>query len=648
MRSVFKACLVLFLMAVLVQAQTKPAPKPAPKPASKRSAVTAQEVEELRNALAGQERRIEQQQQQIQRLTDYMQKRDSELEQAKQQVQKLQASTSAAVSQSAQEQETVSALKTEVTDLKQNQTNAALSLQETQKNIQSSLENPIAIHYKGITITPGGFLAAESVWRTHALGADINTPFNSVPFDGASASHISEFFGSGRQSRISMLSEGKLGTAKLSGYVEADFLSAGVTSNNNESNSYTLRQRQAWGQAALNSGWSFTGGQMWSLVTETKSGVDNRTEALPMTIDPQYNVGFSWARQYAFRVAKNFSNNVWWAVSVENSQATLGGHLAPGQNNFILGSQGSSGGLYNPTANYSFNASPDFVTKLVFQPGWGHYEVFGLVSDFRDRIFPCGGTISATNGVLPPSVPCGSGNIPNASGAFNKDKIGGGVGLNVRGTLAHNFDIGIHALAGDGTGRYGSAGLPDVVARPDGVLVPVRNYQALGTVEYHSKRLDLYLNVGAEYEARAAYTFGGKGAGYGSPLFNNSGCYTEAPPSSTATNVDTPVSSTSTNTVGSGTVPNPGSAGTPLSGGFNPANPANCTGDTRSIWEGTIGFWYRFYSGPKGRIQWGPQYSYIDRNTWAGTGGNAITGNLLSNPNATENMFLTSFRYYLP
>ena len=86
--------------------------------------------------------------------------------------------------------------------------------------------------------------------------------------------------------------------------MEADFLSAGVTSNNNESNSYTLRQRQAWGQAALDNGWTFTGGQQWSLVTETKKGMDNRTEALPMTIDPQYHVGFSWARQYGFRVVE--------------------------------------------------------------------------------------------------------------------------------------------------------------------------------------------------------------------------------------------------------------------------------------------------------------------------------------------------------
>ena len=122
-------------------------------------------------------------------------------------------------------------------------------------------------------------MAAESVYRTRALGSDINTPFNSVSMPGSGQNAISEFFGSGRQSRVSMLAEGKLSDIKLTGYVEADFLSAGVTSNNNQSNSYTLRQRQVWGQAALNNGWSFTGGQMWSLVTETKKGVDNRTRS---------------------------------------------------------------------------------------------------------------------------------------------------------------------------------------------------------------------------------------------------------------------------------------------------------------------------------------------------------------------------------
>src|SRR5208282_5425399 len=209
-----------------------------------------------------------------------------------------------------------------------------------------AMESPLAIHYKGITITPGGFLAAETVWRQHALGSDINTPFNSITFPGAAQSHISEFFASGRQSRISMLGEGKISGAKLTGYYESDFLGTGITSNNNESNSYVLRQRQAWGQAALNSGWSFTGGQMWSLVTETKVGEDNRTEATPMTIDPQYTVGFSWARQYGFRVVKDWGNKVWLGFSVENSEATLTAH-GNTAGSFLLGGPGLSGGLYN-------------------------------------------------------------------------------------------------------------------------------------------------------------------------------------------------------------------------------------------------------------------------------------------------------------
>jgi hypothetical protein len=594
---------------------------------TKKRAAARKSAPTVSTQLSEMKRAIDAQQQQILQLMNQLQSRDAAIQQLQQQVSQVQtAATQAAqkaevaVSQTAQEQQEVAAVHTDVVDLKQNATSTALSLQETQKNLRSEIESPLAIHYKGITITPGGFIAAETVWRQHALGADINTPFNSITFPGAAQSNISEFFGSGRQSRISMLAEGKLNTAKLSAYYESDFLTSGITSNNNQSNSYGLRVRQAWAQAALNDGWSFTGGQMWSLITETKKGVDNRSEALPMTIDPQYNVGFSWARQYGFRVSKNISNKAWLAFSVEDSQATLGGHGA--NNNFILGEQGASGGLYNPTANYSFNPTPDIIGKLAFEPGWGHFEVFGVFTDFRDRIYPLA---TATK--------------PSGAGAFNNSAPDGGIGANIRGTIAKHVDIGAHFLGGNGTGRYGSAGLTDVIARPDGVLVPVRNYQALGTLEWHSPRLDVYANVGGEYEARTAFvSSAGKGVGYGSPLFNNSGCGTETVPASTTVTVVTPPTS-SNPTGGTATIPVPGSVGTPLTGGFNPGGLSNCNGDTRNIIEGTIGFWYRFYSGPKGRLQWGPQYSYVDRNTWRGVGGT---------PNATENMFFTSFRYYLP
>ena len=562
-------------------------------------AVTAQDLQQLRDALAAQQRQIEQLRQELAR-------RDQDIQQSQQQAQQAQTAASGAAikadqaaATASQQQQAVGAIQSDVSDLKQNSVSAALSLQETQKNVRDAMESPLALHYKGITITPGGFLAAETVWRRAATGGDINTAFNSIPFPGSSQDHLSEFFASGRQSRVAMLAEGKIKNAKLTGYVEADFLSAGITSNNNESDSYSLRQRQAWAQAYLTNGWSFTGGQMWSLVTETKNGVDNRTEILPMTVDPQYNVGFSWARQYGFRVAKDFGDKFWLAVSAENAQTTVGGEGAT-TGNFLIGSAGTSGGLYNPSATYSFNKVPDFVAKAVFQPTKvSHIEVFGLVSQFRDRLFP-GATLSK----------------PTAVGAYNNAGTGGGLGINMRADLFNkHIDAGIHFLGGEGIGRYGTVGLPDVYVRPDGVLGLIKSSQALGTLEYHNKKLDLYSNVGGEYAGRASLSTT-SAIGYGSPLRSSTGCYSETVPG-------TPV----------------GGAFPTSTNGFLPGGLGSCNVDTRDVIEGTLGFWYRFYSGPMGKLQWGPQFSYIVRNTWRGNGGA---------PSASEPMVLTSFRYYLP
>jgi hypothetical protein len=486
-------------------------------------------------------------------------------------------------------------------------------------NQDKPADQPIALRYKGITLTPGGYMAAETVWRNRAIGSGVNSSFNAVPLPGSQQSHISEFNAEGRQSRISMLAEGKLSTVKIGGYYEGDFLSAGTTSNDNQSNSYTFRQRQFWGQAKFDSGWTVTGGQMWSLVTETKTGVDNRTEATTQTIDAQYNVGFSWARQYGLRLAKDFGNKVWLGAAVEEAQTTLTAH---GQNNdFLVGSFGISGGLYNPIANYAFAAAPDLVFKAAFQPGWGHYEIFGVLSRFRDRVFPCQGTAALAT--------CAGVTGPSAAGAFNDTRTGGGVGANARARFFQHLDVGVHFFGGDGIGRYGSVGLAQTTVRPDGTLAPIRNYQSLGTIELFTKKLDVYANVGNEYNARAGYVIGSgptaKGEGYGSPRFANSGCWTEPVPGS-------PTSTA--NGVG-------GAAG------FVPGSLANCTGDTRSETEGTLGFWYRFYRGPAGTVQWGVQESYFVRDTWSGVGTKAGVGSS-GQPHGTDNMVFTSFRYYLP
>src|SRR6516165_8042501 len=396
-------------------------------------AQSSSELKELKDAIAAQ-------QQQIQQLQQQVQSRDAAIQQLQQQVGQAQAAASQAqaTAQSAvsgEQKETqltaeeYGKLQHEVTDLKAVSTSTAEGLQATQKRV-TDLESPLAIHYKGVTITPGGFLAAETVWRPKATFSDINTPFNSIPFSGLAQARFSEFYGSGRQSRFSMLAQGKWGTTNLTGYVEGDFLGVGVTSNNNQSNSYVFRQRQAWGGAAFANGWTITGGQMWSLVAETRKGLDNRTEALPMQIDAQYTAGFSWSRQYGVRVTKNFNNKVWAGFSVENAQelVTVSGITAPG--NFVLGGPGTGAGLYNQFANYSSNVSPDFVAKVAFEPGFGHYEVYGVASEFRNRIYP--NAFAAK---------------PSAAGAFNNSVWGGGIGANARWLLYQkHIEVGVHYL----------------------------------------------------------------------------------------------------------------------------------------------------------------------------------------------------------
>ena len=602
--------LALFITTT-VFAQSDPPQSPEPRS----SGSVSKQLEDMKDAISAQ-------QQQIQQLQQQISARDQAIQQLQSQIANMPApQPAAAPAPGCCDQ--VGALQHDVADLKTVSGNTVNELQETQKRV-AALESPLAIHYKGITITPGGFLAAETVWRQRALGADINTPFNSIPYFGANAAHLSEFFGSGRQSRISMLAQGKLDNMTMTGYVESDFLGVGSASNNNQSNSYVLRMRQAWGQAAMNSGWAFTGGQMWSLVTETKVGEDNRTEALPMTIDPQYTVGFSWARQYAFRVTKNWNNKVWFGISVEDSQATVtaNGNTA---GSFLLGAPGSGGGLYNPAVSgcstslnaagapvttctpvstYSFNPSPDFIAKLTFQPGFGHYEVFGIGSQFRDRIFPNAGATT-----------------PTAMGAFNSSTWGGGGGANARWSVAQKrVDIGIHGLGGKGTGRYGTSGLSDITITPNGYTAPINNFQGLATLEYHSAKWDWYGNGGVEYDGRQAYlnSKGLQTIGYGGINLSSYGCGIEPLPS------------------------------TAYSAGFNPGSPSNCSANTKDLWEGTLGFWYKPYNGPKGRLQFGLQYSYVTKTAWAGVGTKTPYPSAFSTPSAIDNMFFTSFRYYLP
>ncbi|MGB8008303.1 MAG: hypothetical protein WCF48_14345 [Terriglobales bacterium] len=623
-RHLFLTILMLAALLAVSWAQTSDSTPPAPRKTTHKHvappaqpAATAADVQELKDALAAQ-------QQQIKQLSDLIQSRDQKIQQLEQRLDQsqtvaTQAQTKAdtAVAQTTEQQQSVVALKTDITDMKASAAAAALAQQQNEKAL-TAFESPSTLHLKGINITPAGFAAAEFVRRSRELGADLPTPFNSLTMPGASQSQLSEFFGSARQSRPTIYIAGRLNNVELSSYVSADFLSAGVTSTATQTNSYTLRLRQAWGQAKFDNGWKFLGGQAWSLVTEGKAGIapsddtGRVNDARPATIDPGYNVGFSFARQYGLRVTKDFGDKVSVAFAIENAQGTLTSHN--NADNFLLGEAGASNS-YNTTSNYTANPSPDLIAKVAFDPGFGHYEVFGLLDRFTDRVFPCVENYA--------SAACGTLTAPSAVDAYNASKEGGGIGANARWNFFDKHVVfGLHGFGGSGIGRYGAAQLSDLSIHADGTVHLIRDFQGLTTLEWHGKKLDLYAYTGAEYAAR---TFdydplgnSGKGqyVGYGAPLFANYGCGTETVPVTTGT------------------------------AGFNPGSLAHCTADTRAVIEGTAGFWYSFYNGPKGRFRFGTQYSYVTRQTWSGAN-SAGTPGVLS-PEGLDGMVFTSFRYYLP
>ena len=615
-KSLFVTALTLAVLSAGASAQTSASTTPAPRKkhkAEEPAAVTAADIQALKDALAAQ-------QQQILALQDELHRKDQAAMQAQSAATDAAASAAAAQSQAAQQQQAVVTLKSDVSDLRNNLLSETVTLQEIQKetkNVSPEWETPLSIHLKGVTITPGGFAAAEFVRRSRELGADIITPFNNLTMPGASQSSLPEFFGTGRQSRPTVFVGGKLKDVELSSYVSGDFLSSGTTSNNNQSNSYTLRLRQAWGQAKFSNGWKFLGGQAWSLLTENKAGIapsddiGRVNDARPATIDGQYSVGFTFARQYGIRLTKDISPHMSVAFAVENAEGTLTSH--GNADNFLLGEAGATNEANAFNGTYTANPAPDLIAKIAFDQGGGHYEIFGMADRFTDRIFPC--VEAGTNPV------CSGGTT--ATGANNTSKEGGGFGVNARWTmLDKHLVFGLHEFGGTGVGRYGAASLSDLAIHANGTLNLIRDYQGLGTLEYHGKKLDVYSYAGVEYAGRA-YDFdpllntgAGGYVGYGAPEFKNSGCYSETAPGT----------------------------GNTFTTGFNPGALANCTADTRAIMEGTLGFWYRFYNGPKGRFQFGTQYSYLTRHTWTGVAGPGTSGS----PSGLDNMIFTSFRYYLP
>jgi len=687
----------------------------------------AEQIEKLKQELEGQ----------INGLKTDLAARDAQLKQAQEAAAQAQAAADKAQAAASQGQQAVTenaaavtTLQGAVADVKAANLSLATTVSDETAKIKKDIANPTTLHYKGITLTPGGFAAGETVYRTKATGGDIPTAFSSIPYEGDDRYSLSEFYGSARQSRLSLMAEGKTNWGTLKGYYEADFLGTGITSNNNQSNSYVLRQRVVWAQAATNSGWGFTGGQLWSLATEDKKGISNLSGDImtPQTIDPNYVAGFVWTRQYGFRVTKTF-NHAAFGVAAENPQLLYSAALAGSTPYAILGSAGANGGNYNAAVstvgattyvksysnvktedsagafeytylpnyatitantnitNISFNQAPDVIVKAAFDPGWGHYEVIGIAGFAHETVYPgvdqnrvkYSGTtdVEMFGTPLNSDFTCSS-TAPNpcsvasatSAGYYKESIVLGGFGASFRVPIIKDkLTFGAKGLYGPGMGRYGDTTLSDVTNNASGELRPIHNGSGLFTLEANpTPRLAIYVNYGGDYAARADYaTQSALTLSDPKPAFCTTGTTSSATCSAspTAANFATggawgshfsPPTAGAYVPVGYGshyasvsatcaTVANPGYASGSV--GYLPAG-SGCGNNTRDVQEITGGYWYDIYKGDHGRLRQSIQYGYAVREGWSGTSTAGGQSSPLVGIKGIDNMFWTSFRYYLP
>jgi hypothetical protein len=455
-----------------------------------------------------------------------------------------------------------------------------------------------------VKVTVGGFVAAETVWRQRNQVADIASNFGAIPYPFSPLYNEHEFHGSARQSRISLLVEGNIDPyQKLTGYYETDFLGVGTASNYNQSNSWALRLRHAY-FTYDNSGWGFhfLGGQTWSLLTQNQVGITPRKENIPLTIDANYVVGFNFTRNWQLRAVGDFGP-VSLGVSVESPAAIVGASTATAP--LGLGGVFPSGGIVNGVevnfsnpgtqfltgATITTDQAPDIIEKATFDPGWGHYEVFGLQRFFSD------GTLTCVVG------PCVAGSTAMVGTTDNKTTFGAGVGGSVLLPLIPKYlELTGSVLYGRGVGRYASGQLPDVTIAPDGSLSLVTGLSAMvGLVAHPWEGLDVYAYAGLEQVNSNFFNVGTTLFGLGNPGFSNATCL-----------ITTPFS-------------------------FAGNTPADCIANNRRLSDVTVGFWQNVYKGDYGRVAFGAQYEYIKRKSFVGIGGDPSTDN---------NVVYTSVRYY--
>jgi TolA-binding protein len=445
---------------------------------------------------------------------------------------------------------------------------AAAPAPQTPQKTETAPASPLSFNIGNAKFTPGGFMDLTNFFRSKDMGSGIGSSFNSIPYNNAlPLGALTEDHFSIQNSRIALRVDSTVAGGAVIGYVEADFLGFTNDNLNVTSNSNTLRSRLYFVDYRRGK-WEILGGQNWSMVTPSRTGIAVMPADVFNTqdMDTNYNVGLTWERTAQFRFILHPSNKLAVGFGIENPQQYTGNAVTfPTTPIAFNTTQVNTGTSLNSAAIAASPAlttnslatpdvAPDVIAKIAFDPNPTghaiHLEAYGLFRTFR---------INSFNG----TTNLGNTTIHGAAGSFNSNF-----------EIFKNFKIFETAFYSVGGGReIGNTNVPDFV------VTPAPNATSrLGLSPVHS---DAGI-VGLEYQTTPKFmVYGYYGYVYIARNFSLTGC-------------------------GAG-------GASPCGYGF----PGSSNSNNRSVEEPTIGFIPTFWRNPNyGALSLITQFSYLSRAPW--------------------------------
>jgi hypothetical protein len=335
--------------------------------------------------------------------------------------------------------------------------------------------SPLTIHVGDSDFTIGGFMDATAIMRSTNPGTGIGTSFGTIPFTTTAtgapnpAGNLSETRFSAQNSRLTLLSASKLGSAMLKGYVEADFLGNTSTNLNVTSNSDGLRLRLYWAQF-ISGKFEFLAGQSWSMMVPGRTGISPVPGDLfySQNVDTNYQNGLPWGRVAGFRFVSHVNDSFTAGFALENPEQYVGSAVVlpaafpASEVDTGVSNLGSSSAVPNPY--------PDIIGKVAWDPKsektHQHVDAAFLVRGFKTFNPADSSTASATgftgsiNAIIEPMA---------------------------------NFRLVATNFFGNGGGRYiANANIPDFIVTGNQQLSLVKSWSGIYGAEDTIKKSLLY------------------------------------------------------------------------------------------------------------------------------------------------------------